>query len=105
MTPLWNRLTLAAAFAAAALSPMLHAQDATKAPAKEGRAATVNGVVIPQSRVEQLVKERVTQGQPDSPQLRESVKESLITQEVVTQEAVRQGIDKRPEVVTRLELA
>ncbi len=105
MTPVWNRITLAAAFAAAALSPALHAQESAKLPAKEGKAAVVNGVVIPQSRVDQLVKERIAQGQPDTPQLRESVKESLITQEVVTQEAVRQGIDKRPEVATRLELA
>ena len=86
-------LALAAAMLA---SPLAHAQNA---------AVKVNGVTIPQSRVDEIVAERVAQGQPDSPQLRQSVKDSLVTQEVVAQEAIKQGVDKRPEVATRLELA
>ncbi|MFZ5556917.1 MAG: peptidylprolyl isomerase [Pseudomonadota bacterium] len=84
------------ALAVAVFAGPVHAQNA---------AAKVNGVVIPQSRVDEIVAERVAQGQPDSPQLRQSVRDSLITQEVVAQEALRQGIDKQPEVATRLELA
>lgn len=78
---------------------------ASPAALSQTTAIKVNGVTIPQSRVDEIVAERVAQGQPDSPQLRQSVRDSLITQEVVAQEAVRTGVDKRPEVATRLELA
>ncbi len=91
-----SRLIPLAVAAALLAAPAAHAQSA---------AAKVNGVVIPQSRVDQIVAERVAQGQPDSPQLRQSVKDSLITQEVVAQEALRQGVDKQADVATRLELA
>jgi peptidyl-prolyl cis-trans isomerase C len=85
-----------ALLAAVCAAPVAHAQSV---------AATVNGVPISQARVDQIVAERVAQGQPDSPQLRQSVKDSLITQEVVAQEAIKQGVEKQPEVATRLELA
>lgn len=68
--------------------------------------AVVNGKAIPSSRADQAVKQVVAQGQgADSPQLREAVKQQLIAREVMMQEAVKQGYDKKPEVKQALESA
>ena len=66
--------------------------------------ASVNGKSIPQHRVDAALKSRMTQGQPDSPELRKAVRDMLINQEVVSQEAVKKGLDKQPVVAGRLEL-
>mgnify|MGYP001466572865 CR=1 len=75
-----------------------HAQPADAPPPK------VNGVVIPQSRIDLLVKTTTAQGQPDSPELRNRVRDELITREVMVQEAIKKGVDKNPEVVLQLEM-
>jgi peptidyl-prolyl cis-trans isomerase C len=68
--------------------------------------AVVNGKAIPSSRADQMVKQVVAQGQAtDSPQLREAIKKDLIAREVMMQEAVKQGYDKKPEVKQALENA
>jgi peptidyl-prolyl cis-trans isomerase C len=64
----------------------------------------VNGVTIPQSRIELLVKSATAQGQPDSPELRSRVRDELITREVLLQEAMKKGVDKNPEIATQLEI-
>ena len=66
--------------------------------------ARVNGVAIPQNRVEQLVKNAVAQGQTDSPELRNRIRDVLINQEIMTQEAVKKGLDKNSEVSTQIEI-
>jgi peptidyl-prolyl cis-trans isomerase C len=66
--------------------------------------AKVNGVAIPQQNVDLMVKNLVAQGRQDTPQLREEIKQSMINRELLVQEAVRRGLDKNPEVVTRLSL-
>jgi peptidyl-prolyl cis-trans isomerase C len=73
--------------------------------AEDKSAAMVNGVSIPQSRVDLRVNAAVAQGQPDSPELRKAIREELISIEVVRQEAVKNGMDKSPEVVQQIELA
>jgi len=80
------------------------ATGATAALAQNKPAAKVNGVAIPQYRLDAAVQSGVSQGQPDTPQLRQSVRQALINQEVIAQEAVRQGIDKQPGVAASLEL-
>ena len=77
----------------------------TPAATASTKVATVNGVVIPQSRAELLVKERMTQGQPDTPELRNAIREDLISRELLAQEAVKKGVDKNPDVTTQIELA
>ena len=68
--------------------------------------AVVNGKAIPSSRADAIVKQVVAQGQgTDSPQLREAIKNDLISREVMMQEAIKQGYDKNPEVKTALENA
>jgi len=118
----FNRLTLIAALGLA-LPAMSFGQDSQAQPAPQGappaaparpaaspatssgQLARVNGVAIPQSRMDLIIKDRTAQGQPDSPEMRGQIKENLITMEAISQEAVKMGLDKSPEVATRLELA
>lgn len=80
-------------------------KDAIKtAPSKEPVAATVNGVGIPASTVELMVKERTAQGQPDSPELRKAIIDNLAMQQLVAAEAVKKGVDKQPDTQRQLEL-
>jgi len=73
--------------------------------AEDKSAAMVNGVSIPQARVDLRVKIATSQGQADSPELRKSIREDMINLEVLVQEAKKMGLDKDPEVVQQTELA
>lgn len=64
----------------------------------------VNGVTIPQSRFDLIVKNATAQGQADTPQLRIQIKDTLITREVLAQESARKGLDKNPDVLMQLDL-
>ncbi|MCD2516661.1 peptidylprolyl isomerase [Massilia sp. G4R7] len=76
------------------------------APAFAQNLAVVNGKPIPTSRVEEAVKQMVAAGQgQDSPQLRLAIKNEMIAREVLMQEAVKQGYDKKPEVKQALDNA
>jgi len=76
------------------------------APAFAQNLAVVNGKAIPSSRADAVVKQVVAQGQgQDTPELREAVKNDLIAREVLMQEAVKQGYDKKPEVREALDNA
>jgi peptidyl-prolyl cis-trans isomerase C len=76
------------------------------APAFAQNLAVVNGKAIPSSRADAVVKQVVEQGQqPDSPQLRDAIKKDLIAREVLMQEAVKEGYDKKPDVRQALENA
>lgn len=61
-----------------------------------GVIATVNGTAIPQSLLDQSVQASQKQGQKDSPELRQAIKNELIGREVVAQEAIRLNLDKTP---------
>ena len=73
--------------------------------AQEGSAAVrVNGTAIPNYRVEAAIRSRLAQGQPDSPEMRKGIRDALINQEVVAQEAIRLGLQKQPGVAAKIEL-
>jgi peptidyl-prolyl cis-trans isomerase C len=75
-------------------------------PALAQNAATVNGKPIPQSKVDQVVKQVVAQGKgTDSPQLRDAIKKDLIGREVLIQEADKQGVGTRPDVKNAIDNA
>ncbi|UVW27084.1 peptidyl-prolyl cis-trans isomerase [Massilia sp. H6] len=75
-------------------------------PAHAQNLAVVNGKPIPSSRVDAVVKQVVAAGQgQDSPEMREVIKRDLIAREVLMQEAVKQGYDKKPEVKAALDNA
>ena len=73
--------------------------------AESKSAATVNGVSIPQSRLDLRVKAAIAQGQPDSPDLRNAVRDELINIEVLAQAANKKGLNKQSEVVQQIDLS
>ena len=62
--------------------------------AEDKSAAMVNGVTIPQTRIDLRVKAATAQGQPDSPELRKVIRDDMINLELLAQEAVILGLDK-----------
>lgn len=84
---------------------LLAISAAIAAPAAMAQVAKVNGVTIPQSRADALLRDVTSQGRPDSPDLRSAIKNRLIESEVISQEAVKTGLSKKPEVAAQLELA
>ncbi|MDO8264040.1 MAG: peptidyl-prolyl cis-trans isomerase [Gallionella sp.] len=73
--------------------------------AEEKSTALVNGVSIPQARLEFRVKAAAAQGQADSPELRKAIREDMINLEVLAQEAAKAGMDKNPDVIQQTEIA
>ncbi len=99
--------TLALPALALAQAAKLPTKEAAKpaGASREGPVAMVNGVVIPRQRAEFLLRQQTARGAPDSEQLRTQVREVLINNEVIMQEANRSGIAKRAQVQSQLELA
>lgn len=83
---------------------MILAAIAVSAAHAQSESFKVNGVTIPASRVEFLMKQMAAQGRPDTPEVRNAVKEQLITGELLAQEARKKGLDKNQEVSTQIEL-
>ncbi|MEC5387696.1 peptidyl-prolyl cis-trans isomerase [Uliginosibacterium sp. H3] len=80
---------------------------ATSAPAIGSKApvATVNGNPISAGMAELLVNEQLAQGQQNTPELRNAVREELIKRELLAQEARKRGLDKSEPVTSRIDLA
>jgi len=91
-----------AALVTALFLPAAVAQDA-KSGAKP--VATVNGTAIAKSRADLLASNQLAQGAPDNERLRSQIREELIRREVISQEARKKGLDKKPEVVTQMDMA
>jgi peptidyl-prolyl cis-trans isomerase C len=96
------RVMKTASAAALALAGML---TLSAAYADDKTVAVVNGVPIPQERMEYVVKSQVQQGQKDDQTLRSNVKDALIMREVIAQEAVKKGLDKDAQFETQMEMA
>ena len=73
--------------------------------AKSGARVVVNGVTIPQSRIDAMNKELNQQGQPDSAERQQAVREELVNREVLAQAAQKRGLDKNPDVQAQMEMA
>jgi len=96
MSRILSGSTLGSLLLAAALSATpLSAQDL----------AVVNGKAIPAERLEEVVRQFVSQGRPDSPELRVLIREQLILRELFAQEAESKGLAKSAEVLKQLEQA
>ena len=92
------------------------ARPDAKSETKQKNVAIVNGVGIPQSRLDfvaksQLAQSQAQQGRPgqepmqDSPEFRNNLREILITREILYQEAVKRKLDKNADYQTQLDLA
>jgi peptidyl-prolyl cis-trans isomerase C len=68
-------------------------------------AAIVNGKAIPSSKVDLIISELKKQGQQDSPQLREKIRDSLIMTEIFRQEAQKRKLLDRGDVKLSMEQA
>ena len=97
--------TLAAPAIALAQAPLPGKEKPAAKPAAAKPIATVNGVPVPQSRLDMLVQQQQQRGQQDTEQLRAMVRDELVNREVVAQEAQRAGIAKQPEVQTQIDMA
>ena len=67
--------------------------------------ATVNGQAIPQYVYDAFAAEQKAQGAPDTPELKNAVKEELVRREILVQEAKKKGLDKKPDMLGQMELA
>lgn len=75
------------------------------APAAQAQVAKVNGVAIPQSHADLVLKSMTARGQPDTPDLKNRIREDLITREVLVQEAHKKALEKNAAVATQIDVA
>jgi peptidyl-prolyl cis-trans isomerase C len=75
----------------------------TSSAADAQNAAVVNGKPIPKAKVDEFVAALAAQGRPDSPELRNAVREELIAREVFVQEAERKGLTRNADVKKQLD--
>jgi len=98
-------VAVAAALFALAGAPS-QAQDKAAAPAKAAAAASpaTGKELYPKAYYDLMLKDRLAQGQPDTPELRTALREELNTRELLLREAKKKGLDKNPEVKTQMDL-
>ncbi len=77
------------------LSPMAIAQNVT----------TVNGKDVPQTRVDELLKQFKLQGQTITPEIEKQVADEVVLREIYMQEADKRGLSTTDDIKTQLELA
>jgi len=85
-----------------------NAQDDKKADDKKATDAvvvTVNGTDIHQSQLDTMMRQGLSQGAPDSPEMRKAILDELVSRELARQEAVKKGLEKNPEVKQQVEQA
>jgi len=103
-------LSLAASLVAGAAVAQDKAEKGSKkketaaASAGSGR-TTVNGVPIPQARIDAMNKELDAAGQPSGPERQAAIREELVNREILAQAAKSRGLDKNPDVQQQMEMA
>jgi peptidyl-prolyl cis-trans isomerase C len=108
-------LAVAALIAVVTAFPVL-AQDKAAAPAKGQAAPAASSAaaaapaagskeLFPKQYFDLLLKERLAQGQPDSPELRNAIRDELNTRELLVREAKKKALDKSPDVKSQTDLA
>jgi peptidyl-prolyl cis-trans isomerase C len=106
ITPIAVAITLALGAGPAFAQDAAKKAAAVPAAAAGAKAVVVNGVTIPKSRFDALAAEAAQGGRaPAGAELNQMIKEELVNREVLMQAATRKGLDKKPEVMTQLDLA
>ena len=72
---------------------------------KAAPAVIVNGTSVPQTLADAFIAEQKAQGAQEGPELRAAVREELVRREILTQEAKKKGLDKKPEIASQMGLA
>ena len=80
------------------------AKAAAKAQAKDA-VAMVNGVPVPNTRMEFMLQQQRQRGAADNEQTRSMLRDELVNREIVAQEAQKAGVAKNPEVQTQIDIA
>jgi len=79
-------------------------KEAAAATSGSGR-TVVNGVAIPQARIDAMNKELDAAGQPSGPERQAAIREELVNREILAQAAKSRGLDKNPDVQQQMEMA
>jgi peptidyl-prolyl cis-trans isomerase C len=90
---------LAASLAVGVAQAQTAAPKAAAAPAAAGKA------LYPQAQFDTMLKQRIAQGQPDSPEMRSAIREELNTRELLAREAKKANLDKSADVKNQMDLA
>jgi peptidyl-prolyl cis-trans isomerase C len=95
------------ALAALAVLAGAPAQAQEKAAPAKGQAATpaASKELYPKVYFDFLLKERLSQGQPDTPELRNAIRDELTTRELLVREAKKKGLDKNTDIKNQIDLA
>jgi peptidyl-prolyl cis-trans isomerase C len=100
-------LTLASVLSNLALAQTPAKKPATAPTAAPAVAAKSNAgsEYVSQAQLDLIVKERVAQGQPDSPELRAFLRDELINRELFVRAAKAKNLDKTTEMKTQMQVA
>jgi peptidyl-prolyl cis-trans isomerase C len=98
-----SRILLAGAVSVLALIAC-SSNETGPAPSQEAAAATVNGAPVRESLVRLMLKQRSDLGREASAEARKAFVDRLAMQLLISQEAIKKGLDKTPDVVDQIEL-
>src|SRR5260221_13261977 len=96
---------VAGTFAVAAAAQDKAEKASKKAAASASGKLVVNGVPIPQSRIDPMNKELTAQGQPDTAERQQAGKDELVNPEVLAQAASKRGLDRNPHIAAQMDKA
>jgi peptidyl-prolyl cis-trans isomerase C len=108
------RNSLAAAMLVAVTGTAAFAQTPSLAPAKKpaapaaapaAAAKSTGDITVSQTQLDLIVKERVAQGQPDTPELREFLRDELVNRELFIRAAKAKGLDRDAAMKTQMQVA
>jgi peptidyl-prolyl cis-trans isomerase C len=108
-----TKLSLLAAAMSVAFASVSIAQTPAKpaparpaaAPAPAASSSSNLSSFYSQQQLDLIVKERVAQGQPDSPELREFLKQELVNRELLLRAAKAKGLDRDAALRTQMQVA
>ena len=96
---------LAASIAASLAMGTAQAQTAAPKAAAAAAPASAGKTLYPQAQFDTMLKQRIQSGQPDTPELRNAVREELNTRELLAREAKKANLDKNADVKNQMDLA
>ena len=107
-----NSIAAAALIASATLAASAFAQTpapakkpVAPAPAAAARPASAGDITVPAEQLDLILKERLAQGQPDTPELRAVLRDELVNRELFMRAAKAKGIDRAPAMKTQMQVA
>jgi peptidyl-prolyl cis-trans isomerase C len=100
-----RHISLATALLVALSSAVVIAQTPAKKAAPAAAPAAQSGDMVSAAQLEMIVKERVAQGQPDTPELRAAMRDELINRELFLRAAKAKGMDRDAAMKTQMQVA